>query len=47
MMVVLVVVVYGPPSDAIAVETALPKLMFAANWLHEKLLDVPAVRVAV
>jgi hypothetical protein len=43
MMVVFVV--YWP-NDAIAAETALPKLTFAASWLHEKLFDVPAVQVA-
>ena len=39
--------IYGPPNDAIAAETALPKLMFAAAWLHEMKLNVPAVQVAV
>jgi hypothetical protein len=38
--------VYGP-DDAIAAETALPKLTFAASWLHEAKLNVPAVQVAV
>ena len=42
---VVVLVVYGPL--AIAAETALPKLMFAAAWLHEAKLNVPAVQVAV
>jgi hypothetical protein len=27
-------------------ETVLPKLIFAAAWLHEILFDVPAVQVA-
>ena len=40
-------VVYGPPNDVIAAETALPKLTFAASWLHEAKLNVPAVQVAV
>jgi len=44
MAVVLVVYLNA---DAIAVETALPKLTFAANWLHEAKLNVPAVQVAV
>jgi hypothetical protein len=39
-------VVYGP-DDAIAADTALPKLMLKAAWLHEWLLYVPAVQVAV
>jgi hypothetical protein len=42
----VVLVVYWP-NDAIAAETALPKLMFAAAWLHEAKLNVPAVQVAV
>ena len=45
MMIVLVV--YGPPNCAIAVETELPKLTFAASWLHEAKLYVPAVQVPV
>jgi hypothetical protein len=38
-----------PPfgSDPDAAETALPLLKFTANWLHEKLFDVPAVQVAL
>ena len=36
-----------PPDDACAAETALPLLKFTANWLHEKLFDVPAVQVAL
>jgi hypothetical protein len=34
------------PDDACAAETALPKLTFAANWLHDAVFDVPAVQVA-
>jgi hypothetical protein len=38
----------GIGSDvADATETALPKLTFAAAWLHERLFDVPAVQVAL
>ena len=37
----------SPPDDACAAETALPLLKFIANWLHEKLFDVPAVQVAL
>src|SRR5919202_5482115 len=44
MMVVLLI--YGP-LNALAKETALPKLMFAASWLHDAKLNVPAVQVAV
>ena len=36
-----------PPVYACAAETALPLLKFTANWLHEKLFDVPAVQVAL
>ena len=46
-MMVVLVVVYGPPNCAIAVETALPKLKFAACWLHDAKLYVPAVQVPV
>jgi hypothetical protein len=35
------------PVEACAAETALPLLKFTANWLHEKLFDVPAVQVAL
>ena len=38
--------IYGP-LNALANETALPKLMFAASWLHEAKLNVPAVQLAV
>jgi hypothetical protein len=35
------------PVEACAAETALPLLKFTANWLHEKLFDLPAVQVAL
>jgi hypothetical protein len=38
--------IYGP-LNALANETALPKLMLAASWLHEAKLNVPAVQLAV
>ena len=40
-------VVFGslPPPDA--TETALPKLVFEAAWLHERLVEVPDTQVAV
>ena len=38
--------IYGP-LNALAKETALPKLMFAASWLHDAKLNVPAVQVAL
>jgi hypothetical protein len=38
--------IYGP-LNALANESALPKLMFAASWLHEAKLNVPAVQLAV
>jgi hypothetical protein len=41
------VVVDVAGSLACAAETALPLLKFTANWLHEKLFDVPAVQVAL
>jgi hypothetical protein len=39
--------IYGPPDDANAAETASPKLMFAASWLHDFSFEVPAVQVAL
>jgi hypothetical protein len=30
-----------------ATDTALPKLVFAAAWLHDKLVEVPDTQVAV
>ena len=36
-----------PPVYACAAETALPLLKFTANWLHEPVLSLPAVQVAV
>ena len=47
LVVGLFVVVVDDGSLACAAETALPLLKFTANWLHEKLFDVPAVQVAL